>query len=178
MQRLSISEVNSSDAFRLSLIRWQFVAGLSFRSETFSEGRQVAIFKGALRTVTRALGVRFRESVWALKLEWGELGDRPHFHALLTGFPASQVTLATCRRIGNAWKQKGGGHELEVSVLEQSKPGLAYVAKQLGPRLLNRVRNTAKFGVNGKDMLFSDNFVWAAESSAFRARSLGSFLRE
>ena len=155
--------LNKADRYIVSLFRWQIVGALSFMGERFSEGQQVANFKSALRKVTRALGVRFQDVVWGLKLEYGRWGDRPKFHFLLSGLADAQCPEA-CERIERAWHQMGGGREVKIELYDPAKNGLAYIAKRPMPRPANAVRSTAKFGVNGEHILFSQNFVQAANS--------------
>ena len=171
---------NAADSHRLSLFRWQLIGALSFAGERFSEGQQVANFTSSLRKVTRALGVRFQDVVWGLKLEYGRWSDRPHFHFVLAGLSGSQVCVATCERLKRAWHQKSGAREADIEVFVSAENGLEYIAKRPLPRPANAVRSTAKFGVNGEDMLFSQNFVRLAthKPPRVRTRSFDSFLRE
>lgn len=172
--------LNEADKFMLSLYPWQIIGALSLKGERLSEGQQVANFKSTLRKVTRALGVRFQDVVWGLKLEYGRWSDRAHFHFVLGGVPASQLNSVTCKRLASAWTQKGGGRETDVEVFDAAKNGLPYIAKLPAPRPANAVHSTAKFGVNGEDIHFSPNFMTVARQAhpRTRKRSSGSLLRE
>lgn len=157
--------LNEGDKHFLSHVKWQIIGALSMRSERFSDGQQVANFKSTLRKVARALGVRFQDLVWGLKLEYGRWSDRPHFHFVLAGLEPAHVCRLTCGRLKLAWKQKSGGREADVEVFDTAKNGLPYIAKLPAPRPANEVRSTAKFGLNGEDIYFSPNFMTAARQA-------------
>ena len=159
----ALPSVKSADEYVLSLFPWQIIGALSFARVGFSEGKQVARFKGALKKLTELLDVRYQDIVWALKLEWGRWADRPHFHFVLTGLAPSGVTQETCRKLHILWTRKGGGREADVELFDPAKHGLAYIAKNYSLRLDNSIRSTAKFGVNGEHILFSENHVEAAK---------------
>jgi hypothetical protein len=159
----ALPSVKSADEYVLSLFPWQIIGALSFARAGFSEGKQVARFKAALRKLIQLLDVRYRDIVWALKLEWGRWGDRPHFHFVLTGLSPSQLTRATCHKLQILWTRKGGGREADVELFDPAKHGLAYIAKSASVRLDDSIRSTAKFGVNGEHILFSENHVEAAK---------------
>ena len=162
MRVSSLPFTNEADRYKLSLFPWQIVGALSFLGDKFSEGRQVARFKATVRKATKILGVPFTETVWGLKLEWGRWGDRAHFHFVLAGLPASKVKAA-CALLNALWKVKGGGREADIEIYDSKENGLAYIAKRPGVRPDNAARSTAKFGVNGEDILFSENFVRLAK---------------
>jgi hypothetical protein len=153
---------NEADRYKLTLFPWQIIAALSFRGAKFSEGRQIARFKAAMRSVAEISGVPFEEIVWGLKLEWGRCGDRAHFHVVLTGLPPTKVKAA-CPLLKYWWTKKGGGREADVEIFDPKQNGLAYLAKRPGVRPDNATRSTAKFGVNGEDIFFSENFVRLAK---------------
>jgi len=153
---------NEADRYKLSLFTWQIIGALSFQGAKFSEGRQVARFKATMRKAAKILGILYAETVWGLKLEWGRWGDRAHFHFVLTGVPASKVETA-CTLLKTLWKVKGGGREADIEIYDPKKNGLAYLVKLPGVRPDNAKRSTAKFGVNGEYVLFSDNFVRLAK---------------
>jgi hypothetical protein len=159
----ALTFTNETDKFLLSKVAWQLIGMLSFREAKFSEGRQVARFIGALRAVARRLGVGFSRLPWGLKLEWGEFGDRAHFHFVLAGLPASEVTPDTCTLLERAWAQKHGGIIAQVELYDPTRNGLAYVAKRPAWRPQNETRQTAKFGCNGDEIHFSEAFMLAAK---------------
>jgi len=166
---LAFPYFNEADRFVLSLFLWQLIGALSFKSEKFSEGQQVAFFKSALKKLCQVIGVRYADVVWALKLEWGRW-DRPHFHFVIAGLFPSQATcelckVVTCELLKCLWFIKGGGREADVKIYNPNENGLQYQAKLPGVRIGNAIRSTAKFGVNGADVLFSENHLQAAKQS-------------
>ena len=149
---------NQGDKHKLGLLSWQIIGALSFRESIFLEGKQVSRFKAAVRKVTQILGVRFVDTVWGLKLERGRWGDRPHFHFVLAGLPAAKAESA-CVLLKRWWKVKGGGREADIEIFDPKRNGLDYLAKLPAVRPYTATWSTAKFGVNGEDILFSENFV-------------------
>ena len=161
---------NEADKYRLSLFQWQLIGALSFARERFSEGKQVANFKSALKKLTQVLGVRYQDVVWALKLEYGRFADRPHFHFIAAHlFPPNatceRCEVLTCELFKGLWLRKGGGSESVVEVFDPKDNGLAYIAKPPGVRPAHAIRSFANFGVNGEFMLFSENHLQAAKQS-------------
>lgn len=154
---------NATEHFLLSQVAWQIIGMLSFRDAKFSEGRQVARFKAALRTVARRLGVGFSRLLWGVKLEWGELRDRAHFHIVLAGLPDSEVTDDTCTLLERAWAQKHGGFVARVEIYDRALNGLQYAAKFPARRPDSQTRSTAKFGCNGAEIHFSEAFWLTAK---------------
>jgi hypothetical protein len=154
---------NAADRHILSLVPWDLIGALSFKTERFSEGQQVAFFENALKKLSQVLGVRYQDVVWALKLEYGRW-ERPHFHFVAAHlFPPQAICetakVVTCELFKCLWFKKGGGREASVEIYDPKKSGLDYITKRPSLRPANAVRSTAKFGVNGEDMLFSQNLV-------------------
>lgn len=158
----SFPYLNEREEFLLKQGDWQFIGMLSFREAKFSEGRQVGRFNGALRTVARRLGVGFSRLLYGVRLEWGALRDREHFHFVLAGFPACEVTEDTCTLLERAWMQKHGGIIAVVDTYNPTRNGLIYVAKRPALRPHNQIRSMAKFGRNGDEIYFSEAFWLAA----------------
>jgi hypothetical protein len=65
---------------------------------------------------------------WALRYELGEVTQRPHFHALVAGLPASAANVATCFSIMRTWEKHGGG-QARVRVYDSTLAGVEYILK-------------------------------------------------
>jgi hypothetical protein len=72
----------------------------------------------------------FKDCLWALRQEAGEIGGRLHFHFLFAGIPPEAVQGATCMSIKAQWERIGGGMA-RVREFDPSQSGLEYILKCL-----------------------------------------------
>jgi hypothetical protein len=106
--------------YMLKLVDWQF-----FGTFTWCEGKlggclsREKAFWEYLRYVYQEYGqIKLMRAPVAVRWERGELGDRPHAHALLAGFPAERLNITFCFMLGNIWKQGWGS----VRLYDTKKP--------------------------------------------------------
>lgn len=109
--------MESADIYTLSKLRWQFFGSLTFRSEQMPEQVRITMFFALIRKSAKDFRVYFPALPWCLRLEHGEIGERLHFHFLLTGLPENAVCVATCFAMMRTWeKLRGGSLELDCLI--------------------------------------------------------------
>ena len=89
---------------------------------------RIKMFFALMREQADNFGVHFKETIWCLRRENGELTGRGHLHALIAGFPQHALTTATCFAFMKIWEQHGGGWA-RVTLYSPSLDGVGYVLK-------------------------------------------------
>jgi hypothetical protein len=116
------------EIYALSLIEWQLFASLTFKSEKLADAVRIKMFFALMRRQADNFGVHFKNTIWCLRTEAGEVTGRLHLHALIAGFPESARTTATCFSFMRIWEQLGGGMA-RVSLYSPLLDGVGYVLK-------------------------------------------------
>ena len=116
------------EIYALSLIEWQLFATLTFRSDKLADVVRLKMFFALMREQADNFGVHFKQTIWCLRREDGELTGRGHLHALIAGFPKHALTTATCFSFMKIWEQLGGGMA-RVHLYSPSLNGVGYVLK-------------------------------------------------
>lgn len=116
------------EIYALSLIKWQFFASLTFKSEKLTDAVRVKMFFALMREQADNFGVHFKKTIWCLRTESGEATGRIHHHALIAGFPPHARTAASCFAFMKIWEQLGGGMA-RVHVYSPLLDGVGYVLK-------------------------------------------------
>ncbi|HEY3853731.1 MAG TPA: hypothetical protein VGO67_04990 [Verrucomicrobiae bacterium] len=116
------------ELFALSLIEWQLFATLTFKSEKMTDAVRIKMFFALMREQADNFGVHFKETIWCLRREDGELTGRGHLHALIAGFPQHALTTATCFAFMKIWERMGGGMA-RVTLYSPLLDGVGYVLK-------------------------------------------------
>ena len=118
-------------AYTLARVDWDF-----FTTHTFKDPLPRSYVRGAMfwrwcRDVSGFSGVPYKNLLIALRGELGEIGGRPHFHALVGG-------LATCNKMSlrsqmfRSWKIISGNADGDFRLYDRSLAGADYVCKCLG----------------------------------------------
>jgi len=76
-------------------------------------------------------GIHFRSLLWLVRGEFGEIGGRFHYHALIAGLPPSAVTTRRCLSLMSQWESHGGGMA-RVRLFDDSLDGVSYCLKDVG----------------------------------------------
>ena len=97
------------EIYALSLIEWQLFATLTFKSDKLADAVRIKMFFALMREQADNFGVHFKETIWCLRREDGELTGRGHLHALIAGLPRHLLTTATCFSFMRIWERQGGG---------------------------------------------------------------------
>jgi len=116
--------------YTLQRVHWQFFGTLTFKSAKLPERVRLTMFFALVRCLCRWHKVPFRQCVWALRLEPGEITGRLHFHFLIAGLPPAAVQVATCFSIKAQWEKLGGGMA-RVREYDSREQGLEYLLKCL-----------------------------------------------
>ena len=98
------------EIYALSLIEWQLFATLTFKSDKLADAVRIRMFFALMREQADNFGVHFKETIWCLRREDGELTGRGHLHALIAGLPPHAMTTATCFSFMKIWEQLGVLH--------------------------------------------------------------------
>jgi hypothetical protein len=148
------------ELFALSLIDWQLFATLTFKSDKLADAVRLKMFFALMREQADNFGVHFKETIWCLRRENGELTGRGHLHALIAGFPKHALTTATCFAFMKIWEQHGGGMA-RVHLYSPLLDGVGYVLKGCEleyQRAGGDFYETKKFGGNCDVMLSESVF--------------------
>jgi hypothetical protein len=93
------------EVFVISRYPWQFFVTLTFRAVTVA-GQRRRFWFAFLRAVADDFGLHFRDLLWCLREENGEITGRPHFHALIGGLPDHIRTPRTCLSLMHCWEYR------------------------------------------------------------------------
>lgn len=143
--------------YSLQKVHWQFFAALTFRSAKLPERVRLSMFFALVRCLCRWFKVPFREAIWALRQEAGEIGGRLHFHFLFAGVPPEAVHVATCMSIKAQWERIGGGMA-RVREFDPSQPGLEYLLKCLSASPGANLYEVGKFSHSSDEIMLSKSF--------------------
>ena len=148
------------ELFALSLIEWQLFSSFSFKSEKMADAVRIKMFFALLREQADNFGIHFKELIWCLRRENGELTGRGHLHALIAGLPPHALTTATCFSFMRLWERHGGGWA-RVTQYSPLLDGVGYVLKGCDAeykRAGGDYYETRKFGGNCDVMLSESIF--------------------
>jgi hypothetical protein len=157
--------------YTLQRVHWQFFGTLTFKSAKLPERVRVSMFFALVRCVCRWHKVPFRQCLWALRQESGEIGGRLHFHFLIAGLPSYAVQVATCMSIKAQWERLGGGMA-RVREYDSGEQGLEYILKCLN--VTNAGANlyeVTKFSHSADEVMLS-NSIWSPANHARRTDTL------
>lgn len=96
------------------------------RAMQFQWLRRLAAMHGGEKSADGA----FQNLVWIVREEFGEVTNRLHWHALVSGVPKSLVRSTTCLFMMGYWEGIGGGMS-RVRTFDARKDGASYVTKGL-----------------------------------------------
>jgi hypothetical protein len=148
------------EAYQLGRLDWQFFCTFSFKSLKISDGVKVKMYFALVREQADNFRIHFKKTLWALRHELGEKTGRPHFHALIAGFPNSCADEATCFAFKKLWEKHGGGNA-RVFVYDPRLKGVEYVldgAEQAIKRAGGNWYELNKFG--GRcDVMLSESLI-------------------
>ena len=113
----------------------------------------------------------FKETIWCLRTEAGEVTGRLHLHALIAGFPKRAITTPTCFAFMRIWEGLNGGMA-RVTLYSPLLDGVGYVLKGCEAdcqRAGGDFYETQKFGKRCDVMLSESVFpCWPASSKVER----------
>lgn len=91
--------------FALSRIEWQLFCSLTFVRENMPVSLCRRCWFTFIRDVAEIQGVHFRRLLWLLRSEFGEIGGRYHYHALIGGLSHHGLNVHEIMRLKSAWEQ-------------------------------------------------------------------------
>lgn len=144
----------------LENIGWQFFVTLTFKSLKVNEAVWLKMWFAMIREQADNFWIHFSDVMWALRFEKGEMTGRPHFHALITGLPASAVNVATCFSFMRIWENFKGG-QARVRVYDSTLDGVRYVLKGVDEVYMNSGANWYELGKFGNrcDVMLSMSLI-------------------
>jgi hypothetical protein len=169
--RQSDTDMERATVYTLARFRWDYFGTLTFRSARVPLSIQVYRFLRVVRALGGMSSVKFKNLRWALRLELGEIGGRPHFHFLLGGFPSFIVDTMTCAYMRGYWEGLGGGMaRVRLYSSDAFDSGVEYLLKSLGCSSqggmnqyeLRKFGRGSVFHSSGDDLIVSDN-VWRGD---------------
>jgi hypothetical protein len=96
------------------------------RSMQFQFLRRLA----AMHDGEKSADAAFKDLTWILREEFGEVTNRLHWHALVSGMKSSLVRPTTCLFMMGYWEGIGGGMA-RIRVYDARQDGASYVTKGL-----------------------------------------------
>jgi len=118
-------------AYTLARVNWDFFTTHTFKNPLPRPYVRGAMFWRWCRDVSEFSGVPYKNLLIALRGEQGEIGGRPHFHALIGG-------LTTCNKMSlrsqmmRSWKIISGNADADFRLYDRSLAGADYICKCLG----------------------------------------------
>jgi len=114
--------------YQLKLIRWQIFATFTWTtSKLGSVASRSSDLWSFFRCECLQRAMKLRELRAVVRWERGEIGDRPHCHALLAGLPSRSVAISNCFAMMHDWETKHGFARIQA-VSEHQNP-FAYLLK-------------------------------------------------
>lgn len=118
-------------AYSLSLIDWDVFATLTFKNPIPTQRRAWRLAWRHFHQVSDSLGRPYSELLIALRSEFGETGDRFHFHYLLGSTGVSNLH-SFAFQLAYDWKRLSGGAHAEVRPYNPQLAGADYIEASLG----------------------------------------------
>lgn len=137
--------IKLAEMYWLADLRWQFFGTFTFR-ESFlrkgtvrAESKRLARFNSWGREVYWHYFHHGKEwdfrSIYARRLEAGEIGGMYHFHFLMAGFEDRNVHRACCEHLKHLWvKSNSRGGHCDLRVYDSALNGADYIAKCIDPK--------------------------------------------
>jgi hypothetical protein len=118
-------------AHTLARIEWDYFTTHTFINPIPKPYTRVAMFWRWASDVSRASGVPLKNLLIALRCEQGEIGARPHLHALV-GAVAGRNMMSLRSRMFRQWKIIANNADADFRPYDRSLAGADYVCKCLG----------------------------------------------
>jgi hypothetical protein len=145
--------------YTLQRVHWQFFGSLTFKSAKLPERVRVSMFFELVRCLCRWHKVPFRNCVWALRQEPGEITLRLHFHFLIAGLPLYAVQDASAMTIKAQWERLGGG-TARIREYDSREQDLDYILKCLDYQNAGaNLYEVGKFSYSADEVMLS-NSIW------------------
>jgi hypothetical protein len=136
-----LSQVRHPEVWSAGRVPWQFFCTLTWanvgahRNRPPSPSKQVTAFFAFARGAAHVSGRHFRELVWLLRHEPGEITGRSHYHCLLSVVGSEWVRRSTCFYLMHYWEKRLGCGHARVRIFRPAMGGLEYTMKDLAESL-------------------------------------------
>ena len=118
-------------AYTLARVNWDFFTTQTFKNPLPRQYVRGAMFWRFCRDVSGFSKVPYKNLLIALRCEQGEIGDRPHIHALVGGLTSCN-RFSTQSQMVRAWKIISGNAKCDFRCYDRSLAGVDYICKCLG----------------------------------------------
>jgi hypothetical protein len=163
--------MEGAESYKLRQVPWNFFCTLTLagRLETAPVRRARVLFAW-LRQVGRAFHLSsIHDFPWAVRSERGGLTGRFHYHALIAGYPGTEVTPRVCFSLMNLWEGLSGSIS-RVRPYSDELDGVAYVFKGLSCYAGRSAYEVGVFGRTG-DVTLSRRLLAMMASRKKRSQS-------
>jgi len=118
-------------AFTLARVDWSFFTTHTFINPLPRQETRKGMFWRWCRDVGNFSEVPYKNLLIALRCEQGEIGERPHFHALVGGLTSCNM-MSTRSRMFRQWKIIANNGAGDFRLYDRTLAGADYVCKCLG----------------------------------------------
>jgi hypothetical protein len=118
-------------AYTLARIDWQFFTTHTFKNPLPRQETRRSMFFRWAREVSKVSGVPYGRLLIALRCERGEVGGRPHQHALIGGVAGCNI-MTLRSQMFRSWKIISGNANADFRPYDRSLAGADYLCKCLG----------------------------------------------
>ena len=118
-------------AYTLARIDWQFFTTHTYKNPLPRQETRLSMFYQWAREVSKISGVPYGRLLIALRCERGEIGGRPHQHALIGGVASGNI-MTLRSQMFRSWKIISGNADADFRSYDRSLAGADYICKCLG----------------------------------------------
>ena len=120
-------------AYTLARVDWNFFTTHTFINPIPKPYTRVAMFWRWASDVSKICKVPLKDLLIALRCEQGEIGARPHLHALVGAIPScNKMSLRS--QMFRSWKMIANNGDADFRLYNRSLAGADYVCKCLGAK--------------------------------------------
>jgi hypothetical protein len=120
----------SATEFQLKNVRWQFFATFTWRNTSLgSVASRESNLWNFFRKISEDSQISLMKVPIVVRWEKGELGLRPHAHALLTGLPPSACNIGQAFTWAAEWNQSQGFAQIKLVAESQEQNPFTYLLK-------------------------------------------------
>ena len=118
-------------AYTLARVNWDYFTTHTFKNPLPRQTTRVGMFWHWASDVSEICKVPCKDLLIALRCEQGEIGGRPHFHALIGAVPSCNKMSLRSQMFGR-WQTISNGAMGDFRLYDRSLAGADYICKCLG----------------------------------------------
>lgn len=131
LEKIQRRERFADFAYTLARVNWDYFTTLTFTNPLPREHVRRAMFLEWLTEVSIVCKTPRKNLLIALRCEQGEIGGRPHLHALVGGVPScNKMSLRS--EMFRLWRKVANGGMPDIRNFDRSLAGADYICKCLG----------------------------------------------